>query len=155
MMSENKNVDQDLACEDEMLKQLFYLKSYEKPETARMTRNKQNIMREVRTASQQRRMSLFDMLEVNFPWFFAEPKYGVALIFVAFAGLQYLGINGRHAAQSDTGIYTAAADQFATYQQPVDIATNSVAYPEVPSGMRLFQDRTGNGDVTWAARWEK
>ncbi len=152
MMAENKNVDTDTGCGEEMLAQLFHLKSYEKPEVARMTRNKQNIMREVR--NQQPRRSLVDLMEVNFPWFFAEPKYGVALIFVAFAGLQYLGINARHAARSETGIYTTNSGQFVAYEQPAS-ATNTVAYPEVPSGLRLFQNRQGNNDVTWASRWEK
>ncbi|MCK5675691.1 MAG: hypothetical protein KAH99_01595, partial [Verrucomicrobia bacterium] len=107
MMDRNNNpetVSEDPA--DALLRQLFHLKVYENPDAARMIRNKQNIMRRVREASSRKHWSLADLLEVNIPWFFTEPKYGIAALFVVFAGLQYLGINSRNASQSHTGIYT-------------------------------------------------
>ncbi len=150
MMSEDKKMEiTTLECGEEVLKKLLHLKRYETPEVSRMTRNKQNIMRHVREASRNRRKSVGDVLEINFPWFFAEPKYGVALLFVAFAALQYVGVNARHAAQSNTGIYTMSAEELAAYGQADSVETNSVDYPEIPSGMRLFQNGQVNDQVKW------
>lgn len=92
-----------VECDDELLDKLLHLKCYETPEAARMTRCRQNIMREIRQQGQRRR--LVDLMEVRFPWFFAEPKYGIALLFVGFFGLQYLAVNARYAAEADPGIY--------------------------------------------------
>ena len=133
---------------DDLLKQLFHLKQYETPDVARMTRNRQNIMRQVREVSQTQRKSLGDLIEVNFPWLFAEPRYGVAMLFVAFAGLQLLGVNARHAAQSDTGIYTTSTDRIAAFQQAAAASTNSVEYPSLPGGSRLFQDWSDSDTLT-------
>ncbi len=156
MMGENENVEMGSAeYGEELLKQLFHLKRYETPEVSRMTRNRQNIMRRVREASHSQRRSVGDLLEISFPWFFSEPRYGVALLFVAFAGLQYLGVNARHAAQSNTGIYTTSNDRFAAYQQAGAAATNKAVYSEVPEDFRLFPDQHDENVVTWAARWSK
>lgn len=125
---------------DLTLQHLFHLKRFEVPDASRMTRNKQNIMRQVRQESQNKRRTLGDLIELNFPWLFAEPKYGVALLFVAFAGLQYLGVNARQAANSDTGIYTTPTGQFAAYEQPAAAVSNAIPYPEVPDDLRLFGD---------------
>ena len=125
---------------DLMLRQLIHLKQFEKPDPSRMVRNRQNIMRQIRQESQSKRKSIGDLIEFNFPWLFAEPKYGVALLFVAFAGLQYLGVNARQAANSQTGIYTTPTDQFAAYEQPAATVSNSIPYPEVPGNLRLFDD---------------
>jgi hypothetical protein len=131
---------------DLMLQQLIHLKRYETPDASRMLRNKQNIMRQIRQESQNQRKSIGDLIEFNFPWLFAEPKYGVALLFVAFAGLQYLGVNARQAANSQTGIYTTPPGQFAGYEQPVATVSNSIPYPEVPGNLRLFGDVPKNQD---------
>ena len=143
--NENQNIE-GVEAADLLLKQLFHLKHYETPEVARMVRNKQNIMRQVREASREKRKSLGDLLEINYPWFFAEPKYGVAILFVAFAGLQYLGINARSAATSATGIYTSAGQ--VAFEQGAESESNAVAYAEIPRyGFRLFGDRQERGDV--------
>lgn len=156
MMDEDKSMEMTGGeYGEELLKQLFHLKRYEIPDASRMTRSKQNIMRHVREASRSKRKSLGDLLEINFPWFFAEPKYGVALLFVAFAGLQYLGVNARHAVQSDTGIYTTSTDRFAAYEQPSAAATNSAEYVDVTPGLRLFQNRQGSDEVKWVTHWQK
>jgi len=131
---------------DLMLQQLIHLKRFETPDAARMARNKQNIMRQIRQESQNKKQSIGDLIEFNFPWLFAEPKYGVALLFVAFAGLQYLGVNARQAANSQTGIYTTPADQFAGYEQPAATVSNSIPYPEVPGNLRLFSEVPKNKD---------
>ena len=131
---------------DLMLQDLFRLKRFETPDPARMVRNKQNIMRQIRQESQNKKNTLGDLIELNFPWLFAEPKYGVAILFVAFAGLQYLGVNARQAANSQTGIYTPPAGQFAAYEQSTAAVSNSIPYPEVPENLRLFGDVPKNQD---------
>lgn len=148
-MMDNKNMEKAGVEETEvLLRQLFHLKRYETPEVARMTRNKQNIMRQVREVSRNKRKSLGDLLEGSIPWFFAEPKYGVALLFVAFASLQYLGINARNAEHNRTGIYTApSTEQFADYQQPASEDGHKKIYPKIPSNSRLFPVPQGNDNV--------
>jgi hypothetical protein len=142
MMNSNDN---SKATPDEqvdlLLQQLMHLKQYEKPEVARMTRNKQNITRLVREENSKKRKSIGDLLEMNIPWFFAEPRYGIAVLFVAFAGLQFLGSNAK-ISRNQTGIYTstgpiAALDQGASY------ATNSISYPRMPDNLRLFASPAG------------
>lgn len=160
MMGEENNMEMTgVELGEEVLKQLFHLKRYETPEVSRMTRNKQNIMRKVREASRNKRKSFGDLIEINFPWFFAEPKYGVAMLFVAFAGLQYLGVNARHAEQANTGIFTASTDRLAAYEQPAAAATNTVDYPKLPSGLPLFPSQQNNGEVKWvsnpSADWQE
>jgi hypothetical protein len=129
-----------------LLKQLMHLKTYETPETARMTRNKQNIMREIRNAQANKRKSLGDLLELNMPWFFAEPKYGIAALFIAFVGLQYVGMHSRTSSQS-TGIYTSTTPDYANPARPqVTISTNR--YPQLPGNRALFDSpEGGDGSV--------
>ncbi|WP_136082854.1 hypothetical protein [Pontiella desulfatans] len=126
-----------------LLRQLMHLKNYEIPETARMTRNKQNIMRQVRQTQAGKRRSLGELMEMNMPWFFAEPKYGIAALFVAFIGLQYAGMTSRNSSQS-TGIYTTASNM-ASFEQATTV-TNS-AYPRLPNNYPLFRSPEG-GDGT-------
>ncbi|MEN8255942.1 MAG: hypothetical protein ABFR33_10800 [Verrucomicrobiota bacterium] len=154
MMGRDNNLETvSVDPADALLQQLFHLKDYETPDTARMIRNKQNIMRQVREANSRRRWSLTDLLEVNIPWFFAEPKYGIAALFIAFAGLQYLGINPRNASQSHTGIYTAA-DGMAAFEQHTAISTNAVSYPKLPDNLDLFPDQQGDAGVKFVGRIE-
>ncbi|MBN2686422.1 MAG: hypothetical protein JXR40_14165 [Pontiellaceae bacterium] len=103
MDNNNKTKNRSVECDGELLNKLLHLKRYETPEAARMTRCRQNIMREIRQSRQDRRRGLADLLEIRFPWFFAEPKYGIALLFVGFVGLQYLAVNKRY--EADPGIY--------------------------------------------------
>lgn len=154
MMDRNNNpetVSEDPA--DALLRQLFHLKVYENPDAARMIRNKQNIMRRVREASSRKHWSLADLLEVNIPWFFTEPKYGIAALFVVFAGLQYLGINSRNASQSHTGIYTAA-DGMVAFEQHTAVSTNTISYPKLPDNLSLFPDQQGDSGVKFVGRIE-
>ncbi len=140
---------------DVLLRQLLHLKKYERPETARMTRSKQNIMRQVREASSQKRWSLGDLLEVNIPWFFAEPRYGIALLFVVFAGLQFWGASSREEAQDETGIY-ASGGNISVLEQASTISTNQVSYPELPRDYQLFPDaRRSGGSVKFVGRLEE
>jgi hypothetical protein len=147
MMNEKTSVESTAEDPAEvLLQQLLHLKQYEIPETARMTRNKQNIMREVRKAQTEKRKPLLDLLEINIPWFFSEPKYGIAALFVAFIGLQYVGMNSNNSAIS-TGIYTSTAS-VASYEQDASVdGVVSNRYPSLPSNYQLFADPQGDQSV--------
>lgn len=150
MTGEEKTEDHMVEDQAEvLLKQLMHLKTYEMPETARMTRNKQNILREIRNTQSSRRMSFGDLLELNMPWLFAEPKYGIAALFIAFMGLQYAGIQTSTSSQS-TGIYTSTTPDYASLGQPqATIATNR--YPQLPGNRALFQNPGGDGSIVPAS----
>jgi len=65
---------------------LLALKTYERPDAFRVEKNIQNTMRAVRSTSNV--PSLFP--DKNFAWMFAQPRYGVAALFVLFLGLHLL-----------------------------------------------------------------
>jgi hypothetical protein len=65
---------------------LLALKTYERPDVFRVEKNIQNTMRAVRATSNV--PSLFP--DKNFAWMFAQPRYGVAALFVLFLGLHLL-----------------------------------------------------------------
>ncbi len=138
---------------DVLLRQLFHLKGYESPCAVRMTKSKQNIMRQVREVNGRKRRNVSDLLEVNIPWFFAEPKYGVALLFVAIASLQYLGISSRDVSQNQTGIYTIP-DGMTSFQQPAVIPADKVSYPKLPDHLDLFPDQQSDAGVKFVGRIE-
>ncbi len=143
-MSENNTMDISTDEKaDALLNQLMRLKSYETPEAARMTRNKQNIMRQVRQAQSEQRKPLLDRLEISMPWLFAEPKYGIAALFIAFIGLQYAGINARNSTTS-TGIYTTTSS-LASYEAVANIQSNR--YPNLPRDYQLFGQPQGDQTV--------
>ena len=139
---------------DLLLRKLMHLKRYEVAEDHRMIRNKQNIMRQVRESTRTKRKSLVDRLEIKIPWFFAEPKYGLAFLFVAFVGLQYLGINTRNATLSQTGIYTDSYS-IAALEQSSMLSTNQISYPKLPSNMSLFPEERTAADVKFVGFVEK
>ncbi len=154
MSVKNRVAPEDPA--DVLLQQLLHLKKYERPETARMTRSKQNIMRQVREASSQKRWSFGDLLEVNIPWFFAEPRYGVALLFVVFAGLQFWGASSQENPQDQAGIYTSVGSNIAVLDQDSMVSTNHVSYPKLPSDYQLFPSaQQGDGSVKFVGHLEE
>jgi hypothetical protein len=154
MKDKNDNVDSTSgASEDVLLQQLLHLKSYETPDAIRMAKNKQNIMRQVREANSRTHWSLSDLLEVNIPWFFAEPRYGIAALFVVFATLQFLGANMQKEVRGKTGVYTRNSGM-AVAGQGSDIFTNSVSYPKLPSNLDLFPDQQGDSGVMFVGRIE-
>ena len=147
MMDKNDNMEATSGDpSDVLLQQLFHLKGYEIPETARMTRNKQNIMRQVREVSGRKRWSLSDLLEVNIPWFFAEPRYGIAALFVVFATLQFWGISTNKQAGGKTGIYSQDGG-IAMAGQNTGVYTNSVSYPKIPNNLDLFPEKKGDSSI--------
>jgi len=67
---------------------LLALKRYERPDEARIEKNIQNIMRTVRSTSNMPSLLLFP--DKSFAWMFAQPRYGIAALFVLFLGLHLL-----------------------------------------------------------------
>ncbi len=135
---------------DVLLQQLLHLKRYEVPAAGRMVKSKQNIMRQVREANSRTRWSLGDLLEMNVPWFFAEPRYGVAVLFVAFAALQFWGVNSQKQVRK-TGIYTSGQN-VAMLERNASVSTNAVSYPRLPDNFTLFPDRPGDNAVKFVGR---
>ena len=139
---------------DVLVQQLLHLKRYEVPAVGRMVKSKQNIMRQVREANSRTRWSLGDLLEMNVPWFFAEPRYGVAALFVAFAALQFWGVNSQKQSHGKTGIYTSGHG-VAMLERNASVSTNAVSYPRLPDNFTLFPAQQGHrNDVKFVGRIE-
>lgn len=83
-MSKNKNT----AVPELDIAGLLALKTYERPDKVRAEKNMQNIMRAVR--STDRTPSLLIFPDKSAAWMFAQPRYGVAALFVIFLGLHML-----------------------------------------------------------------
>jgi hypothetical protein len=155
MMGKNdklETVGKDAA--DVLLTQLLHLKSYETPDAVRMTKSRQNILRQVREESLRERWSLGDLLEVNIPWFFAEPRYGIAALFIAFAALQFWGVSSQKQLPGKTGIYMSE-DNLAGLNASASLSTNSISYPKLPDGLELFPSQRGANDVKFVGRLEQ
>ncbi|MCC7300853.1 MAG: hypothetical protein IT583_07220 [Verrucomicrobia bacterium] len=67
---------------------LLSLKRYERPDSARVEKNIQNTMRTVRTTSNMPSLLLFP--DKSFGWMVAQPRYGVAALFIIFLGLHLI-----------------------------------------------------------------
>ncbi len=67
---------------------LLALKKFERPDVDRTEKNIQNTMRAVRATSNVPSLLLFP--DKSFAWMFAQPRYGVAALFVIFLGLHLL-----------------------------------------------------------------
>jgi len=67
---------------------LLALKRYERPSGEHSERAIQNIMRQVRSSSNVPSLLLFP--DKSFGWMFAQPRYGVAALFVIFLGLHLI-----------------------------------------------------------------
>lgn len=138
----DERTQQDALVEDaaeRLLKKILYLKKYEQPDEARMHRLQQNVMRRVREVKQNERGNLLELLHVRIPWFFAEPRYGIALLFVIFAGLQMLETMNRKPSSKESEVFTI--EQTGVVYQPVETsATNQFVYPVLPEKFHLFPD---------------
>ncbi len=83
-MSNNKKT----AAPELNITGLLALKTYERPDGIRVEKNIQNIMREVRTTNQMPSLLFFP--DKSLGWMFAQPRYGVAALFILFLGLHLL-----------------------------------------------------------------
>lgn len=142
--------------EDIRLQQLLHLKQFEHPNAANMLKNRQTIMRKVRESSGDKKWSLENILEVNIPWFFAEPKYGIAALFVAFALLQFADINNKKERQPTT---YATFDSTTPFQASILASTssNKVQYLKPSTELKLFPTRNpiDNRSIKFVGRIEE
>jgi len=70
------------------IKELLILKAYARPDKGRVEKNIENIMHAVRSA--HKKPSLHHFPDKSTGWMFAQPRYGVALLFIIFLGLHLL-----------------------------------------------------------------
>lgn len=83
-MSKKKNIpDRELDITG-----LLSLKRYEMPDEQRAERNILNTMRAVRSTNNIPSLLIFP--DKSFAWMFAQPRYGVAALFIVFIGLHLL-----------------------------------------------------------------
>jgi hypothetical protein len=80
MKEENKK-EPDIA-------RLLALKAYERPDPERVEKNVQSTMQAVRAASMHPSLLLFP--DKSMAWMFAQPRYGIAALFIIFLGLHLL-----------------------------------------------------------------
>lgn len=104
---------------------LLALKKYERPEEARIEKNIQNIMRTVRSTSNMPSLLLFP--DKSFAWMFAQPRYGIAALFVLFLGLHLL----------DRPMPVSSANPLAVIKEPgaemiASVDTNRLKAASVP-----------------------
>jgi hypothetical protein len=131
---------------DELLSKLMHLKRYERPAAERMVRNRQNIMRLVRE-EKRKDWGLGDLLELNMPWFFAEPRYGIALLFVVFAGLQFVGVSTRKPVRESKDAVYSSPSSVALIDQAASVSSNVAPASLVDENMRLFSQPDANSTV--------
>lgn len=67
---------------------LLALKAYEQPDAKRIKKNVQGTMRAVRAAHKRPTLHFFP--DKSTAWMFAQPRYGIAALFVIFLGLHLL-----------------------------------------------------------------
>ena len=67
---------------------LLALKAYERPDADRTEKNIQSTLQAVRAA--HKRPSLHFFPDKSTAWMFAQPRYGIAALFILFLGLQLL-----------------------------------------------------------------
>ena len=152
----NHSISGDAA--DKLLQQLFHLKSYEKPDAARLTKNKQNIMRQVREINSRKRRSLADLLAVNIPWFFAEPRYGIAALFIMFATLQFWGVSAQKQIHDKSDIYTrddsiaVASPSSIAAAIPVNAVYTNHIYPELPENLNFVPEQQTDSGIKFVGR---
>ncbi len=83
MKKKNKN-----GISEADLSRLLALKNYERPDEERTEKSIQSIMRTVRTVGNMPTLLLFP--EKRLGWAFAQPRYGIAALFVLFLGLHLM-----------------------------------------------------------------
>lgn len=118
-MSEKKT---ELAELD--IARLLALKAFERPDPERLGKNIEKTMNAVRTAN--KRPSLHFFPDKSTTWMFAQPRYGIAALFILFLGLHML----------NTPMPTEVVGS-ATVEEPgIDVVniteTNNIPTVEVP-----------------------
>ena len=83
-----KKVQKAFDTRESDVAELLALKVYERPAEARVEKKIENIMHTVRSA--HKRPSLHHFPDKSLTWMFAQPRYGVAALFIIFLGLHLL-----------------------------------------------------------------
>ena len=83
-----KKVQKAFDAQEPDVAELLALKVYERPAAARVEKSIENIMHAVRSA--HKRPSLHHFPDKSLTWMFAQPRYGVAALFIIFLGLHLL-----------------------------------------------------------------
>jgi hypothetical protein len=106
---------------------LLSLKTYERPDPGRSEKNIQNIMRTVRSTSNRPTLLLFP--DKGMAWAFAQPRYGIAALFVLFLGLHLLD---RPMPTAPVGAFAIQAPEPASALTGVTIETNRAPSINIP-----------------------
>lgn len=105
---------------------LLALKKYERPDPFRAEKNIQNILRTVNTTGNVPSLLLFP--DKSLAWMFAQPRYGIAALFIIFLGLHLL----------DRPMPAASVGTSSALEAPsigsalADIATNQLRAADFP-----------------------
>jgi len=122
---DNKKDIDELSSKDLFLQQLLYLKGYERPSSERIIRSKQIIMQKVREVKSTR-MSLGERIELHLPWLFAEPRYGIALLFIVFGLLQFWGVTLQESRQIRKNKYVGELPLINRLDSKSDVIISSI-----------------------------
>ena len=115
----------ELYAQQTLIKDLLSLRRYEEPKSGRIERGVANIMRQVRLSEDR-----YDQRQSRFIWLFTEPRYGVALLFLVFIGLNLVKSDP---AQYAGGVFhedSALGHIMARSESPQLTMTNDYNYPE-------------------------
>ncbi len=104
-----KKMKGQFGVSDLELTELLALKVYERPTEARVGKSVENIMHAVRSA--HKRPSLHHFPDKSLTWMFAQPRYGVAALFLIFLGLHLLDRPMPDAPAGTTPIKTEASTE--------------------------------------------
>ena len=143
--------ERELGLSEDQLVKLLHLKRFESADEERLLRNRQHIMREVRSIQAERKPPMRDRLKTYWAEVFAEPKYGLALalILLFFSFIQVIGIDRTHS-ETSAGIHDDSSG-LAVEDSPLD---EEETYPELPAHIRLFAPPTGGDGTVLPATFE-
>ena len=102
------------------VKELLILKAYARPDRDRVEKNIENIMHAVRSA--HKKPTLHHFPDKSTGWMFAQPRYGVAALFIIFLGLHLLD---RPIPETTVGS-SVLEEPSADIEAPTGIETNTV-----------------------------
>lgn len=111
---------------------LLALKAYERPDANRIQKNIQNTMQAVRAANKRPTLHFFP--DKSTAWMFAQPRYGIAALFVIFLGLHLL--NRPMPAESVGAAAVEQPDMEMNFAGITETNAVSPAVPAIPATRR-------------------
>lgn len=108
-----------------MIKDMFSLRRYEQPKSGRVESGVANIMRKVRLSEDR-----YDQRQDRLLWMFTEPRYGIALLFLVFIGLNLVRNDRGFESDLLTKDDVFRAEVLMLNQSPQIAMTNDYNYPE-------------------------